>query len=453
MGTLRSFRNQNKNCYLLPSPSKVKYLIRAGFYYGNYDGVGKPPTFDLMIDANKWVTVVTSMENPILEEAIYAAKGDTISICLARTQADQIPFISSVEAMPLTETMYGKMNRNYAWFLNYRVHFGGTDVIGYPDDEYNRMWNPFPTPSLRTIIANFTELTGNCADDPPVAAILHAVEATNNTSSISLSFNFTGTSRSNYLALYFTEVGQLGADRRRAFNITIDGRDYGLTVAPRYQICDEVNATTDPAVGVMNISISPLEDSNLPPVISAAEVYTASPTLVEGSHQADLDGLETLKNAFNQLQAWTGDPCLPNNTVWEWLGCNADDPPRVTSLYMDGNHLGGEIPDFLGSLPNLRQLNLAYNNLEGFVPRSLTSNKNIRYNVTGNPSLEQQPKAEGKGKKVLNALWSLVLLGLIGYGVWWCCCRPRRDVVLVAPPPQQQSTMIHMETRATVVTG
>lgn len=150
------------------------------------------------------------------------------------------------------------------------------------------MWNPFPTPSLTSVTANFTELTGNCADDPPLRAILQAVEAMEANSSISLSFNFTGTSRSNYLALYFTEVVQLGADQRRSFDITIDGQGYGLTVVtPQYQICNEVNVTTDPAIGVMNISISPHGDSNLPPVISAAEVYTASPTLVEGTDQAD----------------------------------------------------------------------------------------------------------------------------------------------------------------------
>lgn len=42
--------------------------------------------------------------------------------------------------------------------------------------------------------------------------------------------------------------------------------------------------------------------------------------------------VEEMKKSFNTLQAWTGDPCLPNNTIWEWLGCNVDDPPRIKAM-------------------------------------------------------------------------------------------------------------------------
>jgi len=130
MDTLRFFRNLNKNCYSIPTPSKVKYLIRAGFFYGNYNGLGKPPVFDLVFNGNKWVTVITSIDKPVFYEMIFATTGDSIDICVATTRPDQLPFISSLEVMPLDEKMYDKMNRNYAWFLSYRSHFGGTDIIG-----------------------------------------------------------------------------------------------------------------------------------------------------------------------------------------------------------------------------------------------------------------------------------------------------------------------------------
>ena len=43
-GTLRSFPNSTRNCYkILPIQSGGKYLIRAEFYYGNYDGQSSPP--------------------------------------------------------------------------------------------------------------------------------------------------------------------------------------------------------------------------------------------------------------------------------------------------------------------------------------------------------------------------------------------------------------------------
>ncbi|CAA6667505.1 unnamed protein product [Spirodela intermedia] len=50
ISNLRSFPNGTRNCYTLsPVQSGDRYLIRAGFLYGNYDGRGSPPIFDLHI--------------------------------------------------------------------------------------------------------------------------------------------------------------------------------------------------------------------------------------------------------------------------------------------------------------------------------------------------------------------------------------------------------------------
>ncbi|KAK1272249.1 hypothetical protein QJS04_geneDACA014656 [Acorus gramineus] len=61
---------------------------------------------------------------------------------------------------------------------------------------------------------------------------------------LSLSFDFPQTTRSNYIAVYFTEVIQLSVEQNRSFNMLIDGQDYQLSIAPRYQICDELARTT-----------------------------------------------------------------------------------------------------------------------------------------------------------------------------------------------------------------
>lgn len=62
MNTLRFFPDGKKNCYKLPlSSADFKFLFRAGFFYGNYDGLSKPPSFKLEIDGNLWANVTTSM--------------------------------------------------------------------------------------------------------------------------------------------------------------------------------------------------------------------------------------------------------------------------------------------------------------------------------------------------------------------------------------------------------
>ena len=45
-----------------------------------------------------------------------------------------------------------------------------------------------------------------------------------------------------------------------------------------------------------------------------------------------VEGLVSLQNAFDVLKEWGGDPCLPAPYSWDWISCNNDPMPRVTSL-------------------------------------------------------------------------------------------------------------------------
>lgn len=130
LNTLRTFTTQNKNCYALPALATTRYFVRAVFLYGNYDHLSKPPTFDLEIDGNKWMTVVSSSTEILHYEIIYISMGDTISVCLARTMVNQFPFISSLEAWPiLDDNAYIHMNRDLAWLNSYRYNYGANDWI------------------------------------------------------------------------------------------------------------------------------------------------------------------------------------------------------------------------------------------------------------------------------------------------------------------------------------
>ncbi|KAF3776345.1 hypothetical protein EJ110_NYTH48466 [Nymphaea thermarum] len=57
--TVRYFPDQiKKNCYSFPGVGQgIKILVCAWFYYGNYDGLSSPPTFDLLFNVNSWRTV------------------------------------------------------------------------------------------------------------------------------------------------------------------------------------------------------------------------------------------------------------------------------------------------------------------------------------------------------------------------------------------------------------
>ncbi|KAM0953625.1 putative Malectin-like domain-containing protein [Dioscorea sansibarensis] len=129
MNTLRVFPYMSKNCYILPAFIQQKYLLRAGFFYGNYDGLSRPPIFDLQFDANSWRTVFTSNDKPVFYETVIIAKRHNISVCLQRTRQDEVPFISSLQIMQLLPGMYTDMNNDHALFKEYRLNFGSNQAV------------------------------------------------------------------------------------------------------------------------------------------------------------------------------------------------------------------------------------------------------------------------------------------------------------------------------------
>ena len=70
---VRAFPGALRSCYTLPSTVArgSKYLLRATFMYGNYDGLSRLPVFDLHLGVNFWRTVnISRAETPVLAEAI-----------------------------------------------------------------------------------------------------------------------------------------------------------------------------------------------------------------------------------------------------------------------------------------------------------------------------------------------------------------------------------------------
>ncbi|XP_039129147.1 probable leucine-rich repeat receptor-like protein kinase At2g28990 [Dioscorea cayenensis subsp. rotundata] len=80
MKNLRYFpqNTSTPNCHSFITDDIGKYIIPASFYYGNYDGLMKPPTFDVSVNGFKWMTVVTSssQDKPIVIEAIFKLDHD-----------------------------------------------------------------------------------------------------------------------------------------------------------------------------------------------------------------------------------------------------------------------------------------------------------------------------------------------------------------------------------------
>ena len=164
---VRSFPGAPRSCYKLGSLTPgSKYLLRAVFMYGNYDGLGRPPAFDLHLGVNFWTTVNATAAGAgaaVLAEAIAVVPDDSVQVCLVDTGA-RTPFISGLELRPLAGALYPQANATQGLALLARRNFGPADaalVVRYPDDPYDRAWTPWVDPEDWSEISTTEQVGGS----------------------------------------------------------------------------------------------------------------------------------------------------------------------------------------------------------------------------------------------------------------------------------------------------
>jgi len=70
-----------------------------------------PPTFDLHLNGGKWSTA--SRSGPIYHEIVYSLqKSAILTVCLVQTRDGEVPFISTLEFMPLPDVLYPHLDPN-----------------------------------------------------------------------------------------------------------------------------------------------------------------------------------------------------------------------------------------------------------------------------------------------------------------------------------------------------
>ncbi|GMN19603.1 hypothetical protein TIFTF001_045210 [Ficus carica] len=105
--SLRSFPERNRNCFKIEvAAAGTKYLIRAGFFYGDYDEQDMPPMFDLYIGNDLWDSIkIADSSYSVDKEIIHVPPRNRVLVCLVNT-GHGIPFISTLEFRPLDNSTY-----------------------------------------------------------------------------------------------------------------------------------------------------------------------------------------------------------------------------------------------------------------------------------------------------------------------------------------------------------
>ncbi|WJX92000.1 hypothetical protein P8452_73703 [Trifolium repens] len=464
--TLRCFPDGVRNCYTLkPKEGKDnRYLIRAFFSYGNYDGKSETQSFELHVGVNLWKKInYTTDTDYQVTEIIYTSSTDTINVCLVKTDST-IPCISTLELRHLSSPIYQNQiistNDNAPLpllYMNLRFDIGPScgniTFSRYKDDIYDRIWRcdsddkDWHPSSLEESI-NMDLETNNDAYKLPAQALRGAAQPLINISYMTFTYDDEFETPLDkiydyYVYFHFMEIEKLSDGKKRKINITLNSQN----VLSQPLILDylkpvTLNFTTQ---GGVLFNISATSDSDAPPLLTAFEIYKLVNQLDSPTEAQDVAAIMDIKRYYeiNKL-SWQGDPCVPKLYAWEDLVCNTI--PRITSLNLSSSKLRGEInisfsyltelelldlshneleghlPEFLAHMPKLRVLNLTGNKLSGPIPNALKqmAEGSLQLSVDGNPGICMTGSCKKKNISVplVASLSALIVTILIFLGFW-----------------------------------
>ncbi|THU45359.1 hypothetical protein C4D60_Mb02t17080 [Musa balbisiana] len=280
--TLRSFPNGSRNCYTINGIIQGdKYLIRGLFFHGNYDG-RTPVAFEVHVGMNfKQLVNITEPSDLIWGEIIIVAQDNSFSVCLVNINSGT-PFISALELRHIGSTnIYKDVNQTDTLLLHVRVHMGAAaQDIRYPDDAYDRIWEPLMTPTVWANINSSQPIQTSPEDafQVPAAVMATAVTPANDTS---LSF-YVGvrTEVVYYVYMHFADFNALSQTESRMFDVFVNDELKVSSFKPEYLKSTHISLSVTSAVGTEvadKFTLTSTSGSSLPPILNAIEVYGVIP--------------------------------------------------------------------------------------------------------------------------------------------------------------------------------
>ncbi|XP_016170514.1 putative leucine-rich repeat receptor-like protein kinase At2g19210 isoform X1 [Arachis ipaensis] len=387
---VRSFPERIRNCYSLKVPQgrSSKYLIRARFMYGNYDGKDSLPQFDIYLGTKWWESLV--FEDPtsvITKEIIFVASSDYVHVCLVNTNKGT-PFISALEIRVLDSDAY--LINSMELLARYDIGLQEDKTVRYPDDVHDRIWTPYNSKDwkqINTSLAIDKESTSYNFLPLPASTVMEtAAIPTNNNDNIEFNFYPKDNASAYYVYFFVAEIQKLEANQFRDFNFFVNG--YLLNGSPvnlKYlQSVYYISILEKPRLEVW---INRTSRSTLPPLFSAIEIYMTKNFSQSQTDQTDASAIMNVKSNYGIKRNWQGDPCIPLSYMWDGVSCSyaGSSSPRIIYLNLSSSGLTGNITSAISNLKSIEYLDLSNNSLTGSVPYFLSQLHSLRVlNLEGN---------------------------------------------------------------------
>lgn len=231
------------------------------------------------------------------------------------------------------------------------------------------MWSPFTLYNTTTIISS-SDINYNPNYYELPSAVTRSACTPDNASN-PLYFYWTTDNATDifYIYFHFAEVVQLQANESREFNIYINQELWStnsVVVPSRVRVFTFYSVLPKTGELKYEVSMNKTNDSTLPPIINAFELYSVKLLSILETDKTDgiymdiciymliqlisyaliilkhiyiyiVDAITSIKLVYGvTTRDWQGDPCVPEAFVWDGLNCsyNGFDPARIISLYV-----------------------------------------------------------------------------------------------------------------------
>ncbi|ESQ34160.1 hypothetical protein EUTSA_v10007473mg [Eutrema salsugineum] len=289
--TLRYFPTGDTNCYTnIPVDKGGKVLVRTRFNYGDYDGEGTAPKFDVVYDGKHRDSVVTTTTiSGTRSEAIFIPESGNTSVCFFRTFLNEYPFVSTIEVRRLDDSMYTDLGPKEGFILQKRVAYGREkEFVRSPFDRYDRIWAATPL-STGTLTSAATSINTTGADNRPPEIVLRTSWSKKDMAFYDITLPFSGVAF--YIALYFSEPLSLASDQKRSFYVYYENKQVGPTmIVPPFGAVTQAVLRGVVATKLPYLTFKATPDSNLNPLINALELYVISNSGGNGTNSTSSGG-------------------------------------------------------------------------------------------------------------------------------------------------------------------
>jgi hypothetical protein len=157
----------------------------------------------------------------------------------------------------------------------------------YKDDVYDRIWYPFQLNEMKRLSTN-EDLSSQGRFKLPAIVMSTAVTPVDARAPLQFHWNADNVNDQYYLYMHFNEVEELAANVIRAFNITVNDKLWFGPFIPVYRSVNTLSSTR-PLTGAKRyqISLCKTQNSTIPPILNAYEVYKVKNFLQSETQQDD----------------------------------------------------------------------------------------------------------------------------------------------------------------------